>query len=174
MGTVESIGMKTTRLRSLSGEQLVFGNSDLVSSRIQNFGRLDERRANFIVGVTYDTKPDQMREVVQRIRTMLKEHPAIDQEFFLNNRRFGSDITVVFDGADVVGRVHAERPEALDGEARGGTTRRGRGCPPPGGRPGFVERGSWRLRGRVRPRTAGPHLGRARPRAVPPRRLPGR
>ena len=52
MGTVENIGMKTTRLRSLTGEQLIFGNSDLVGSRIQNFGRLHERRANFTVGVT--------------------------------------------------------------------------------------------------------------------------
>lgn len=69
MGTVESIGMKTTRVRSLTGEQLVFGNTDLVGSRIQNFGRLNERRANFIVGVTYDTR----KEKVERIPDMIRE-----------------------------------------------------------------------------------------------------
>ncbi len=46
-GTVEKIGMKTTRLKSLTGEELIFSNSDLVGSRIQNFGRLVERRAAF-------------------------------------------------------------------------------------------------------------------------------
>ena len=69
MGTVETIGMKTTRLRSLIGEQLVFGNSDLVSSRIQNFGRLNERRANFTVGVIYDTP----REKTEKIPAMIQE-----------------------------------------------------------------------------------------------------
>ena len=63
MGTVETIGMKTTRLRSISGEELIFGNSDLVNSRIQNYGRLTERRANFTVGVTYDTPKDQAEKI---------------------------------------------------------------------------------------------------------------
>ncbi len=52
MGTVEHIGLKTTRLTSISGEQLVFSNSDLLSSRIRNYGRMQERRAVFTVGVT--------------------------------------------------------------------------------------------------------------------------
>jgi small-conductance mechanosensitive channel len=45
-GTVESIGLKTTQLRSVSGEQLVFSNSDLLKSRIRNYGRMEERRAS--------------------------------------------------------------------------------------------------------------------------------
>ena len=68
-GTVESIGVKTTRLRSLSGEQLIFGNSDLVKSRIQNFGRLYQRRVAFTVSVTYDTP----RQQVEAIPTMIQE-----------------------------------------------------------------------------------------------------
>ena len=43
-GTVEKIGVKTTRIRSISGEQLVFSNSDLLSSRIRNYGRMEDRR----------------------------------------------------------------------------------------------------------------------------------
>jgi hypothetical protein len=48
MGTVEYIGLKTTHIRSLSGEQLVFSNSDLLQSRIRNFRRMAERRVVFL------------------------------------------------------------------------------------------------------------------------------
>ncbi|MBC7169684.1 mechanosensitive ion channel, partial [Candidatus Bipolaricaulota bacterium] len=47
LGTVERIGLKTTRIRSLTGEQLIFSNSDLLSSRIRNFKRMRERRVAF-------------------------------------------------------------------------------------------------------------------------------
>ena len=72
LGSVEAIGLKTTRLRSLSGEQLVFANSDLLSSRIRNYGRMFERRALFAIGVTYQTPraklehlPGILREAVE-------------------------------------------------------------------------------------------------------------
>jgi small-conductance mechanosensitive channel len=68
-GTVEEIGLKTTRVRSLSGEQLVFGNAELLKSRIRNFKRLRERRNAFMLDVTYDTQAD----VVARIPGMLRE-----------------------------------------------------------------------------------------------------
>lgn len=63
LGTVEHIGLKTTRLRSLSGEQLVFSNSDLLNSRIRNFKRMNERRILFGVGVTYQTPFDKLKTV---------------------------------------------------------------------------------------------------------------
>jgi small-conductance mechanosensitive channel len=69
MGVVEYIGLKTTRVRSLSGEQLVFSNNDLLESRIRNFGRMKERRAVFTIGVTYQTP----REKLARIPGMLKQ-----------------------------------------------------------------------------------------------------
>jgi small-conductance mechanosensitive channel len=65
-GTVEKIGLKTTRLRSLSGEQLVFSNNDLLQSRIRNFKRMYERRVVFTLGVTYDT-PRPMLEAIPKI-----------------------------------------------------------------------------------------------------------
>jgi small-conductance mechanosensitive channel len=68
MGTVERIGIKTTRLRSLSGEQLVLSNSDLLSSRIQNFKRMSERRVVFGIGVVYQT-PLQKLKLVSGIIT---------------------------------------------------------------------------------------------------------
>src|SRR6266516_3339699 len=55
MGTVEYIGLKTTRLRSLSGEQIVISNADLLKSRLRNFQRLSERRVEFNLSVPPDT-----------------------------------------------------------------------------------------------------------------------
>jgi small-conductance mechanosensitive channel len=68
-GTVEHIGLKTTRLRSVNGEQLIFSNADLLKSRIRNFKRMQERRVLFLIGVRYDTPPD----VIARIPTMIRE-----------------------------------------------------------------------------------------------------
>ena len=56
LGTVEKVGLKTTRVRSLSGEQLVFSNDDLLGSRIKNYKRMEERRVVFTLGVTYQTR----------------------------------------------------------------------------------------------------------------------
>lgn len=71
-GTVEKIGLKTTRVRSVSGELLIFSNTDLLQSRIRNFKRMRERRALFTVGVTYATGyekltalPGLLREAVE-------------------------------------------------------------------------------------------------------------
>jgi small-conductance mechanosensitive channel len=66
MGSVERIGLKTTRVRSLWGEQLVFSNSDLLKSRLRNFGRMFERRIVFSVGVTYQT-PRAKLELIPKI-----------------------------------------------------------------------------------------------------------
>ncbi|MDE2997383.1 MAG: mechanosensitive ion channel family protein [Bacteroidota bacterium] len=62
-GTVEHIGIKTTRIRSLSGEQIVFSNNDLLGSRVRNFKRMNERRALFSVGVVYDTPHETLKEL---------------------------------------------------------------------------------------------------------------
>ncbi|HEU4566020.1 MAG TPA: mechanosensitive ion channel family protein [Gemmatimonadaceae bacterium] len=69
LGTVERIGMKTTRLRSLSGEQIIFSNADLLKSRIRNYKRMYERRVEYNFGVSYDTTPEQ----VERIPVILRE-----------------------------------------------------------------------------------------------------
>jgi len=75
MGTIEYIGLKTTRLRSLSGEQLIFSNTDLLKSRIHNYKRMRERRVLFTLGAAYDTPheklaavPDMLREIIESQR----------------------------------------------------------------------------------------------------------
>lgn len=79
LGSVEKIGIKTTRLRSLSGEQLVFSNNDLLSSRIRNYGRMYERRVAFTIGVDYDTPTGKL----ERIPVIIRE--AVDAQ---ENARF--------------------------------------------------------------------------------------
>jgi small-conductance mechanosensitive channel len=69
MGNVEYIGIKTTRLRSLSGEQIVMSNADLLGSRVRNYGRMQERRVVFSVGITYETP----RELVEAIPELIRE-----------------------------------------------------------------------------------------------------
>ena len=69
MGTVERIGVKTTRVRSLGGEQIIFPNSDLIQSRVRNFQRMTERRVAFRFGVAYDTPAD----TVERIPVLVRE-----------------------------------------------------------------------------------------------------
>ncbi|HVX63535.1 MAG TPA: mechanosensitive ion channel family protein [Pirellulales bacterium] len=68
LGSVEHIGLKTTRLRSLSGEQLVFSNNDLLQGRIRNYKRMFERRIQFSLGVEYSTPPDQVAAIPGMIR----------------------------------------------------------------------------------------------------------
>ena len=84
-GTVEHVGLKTTRLRSISGEQIIISNADLLKSRIRNYQRLQERRVKFVLGVQYDTPPEKaeripgiIREVVsaQRLVRMDRSHLA--------------------------------------------------------------------------------------------------
>ena len=73
MGTVEHIGLKTTRVRSLSGEQLVFPNHDLLTSRIRNYKRMQERRVVFSIGVLYETPVAQVREIPQIIQEAITD-----------------------------------------------------------------------------------------------------
>jgi small-conductance mechanosensitive channel len=72
MGTVEKIGLKTTRVRALGGEQLIFSNSDLLGSRIQNYKRMNERRIVFGFGVEYGTTPELLERVPGIVREAIE------------------------------------------------------------------------------------------------------
>jgi small-conductance mechanosensitive channel len=72
MGTVERIGMKTTRVRSLSGEQLILSNSDLLASRIRNYKRMQERRVVFTIGVTYETAQEKLNRIPEMLREAIE------------------------------------------------------------------------------------------------------
>jgi len=84
MGSVEHVGLKTTRLRSLSGEQLVFSNSDLLNSRIRNYGRMFERRVVFTLGVTYETPREKLKRIPGIIREAIQaqDNTRFDRSHF--------------------------------------------------------------------------------------------
>ncbi len=73
MGTIEYIGLKTTRIRSLSGEQLVIGNANLTASRIHNYKRLARRRAVFTLDVEYGTPAEKLREIPALVRSIIEQ-----------------------------------------------------------------------------------------------------
>lgn len=79
-GSIEKIGLKTTRVRSLSGEQLIFPNSDLLQSRIQNFKRMTERRISFVLNLTYQIPSKLMREVPDMVRKIVESQTGVRWE----------------------------------------------------------------------------------------------
>ncbi len=98
MGTVEHIGLKTTRLRSLGGEQLVFANSDLLKSRIRNYKRMEERRAVFSLGVVYQTPPEKLAAIPGMIKEIInaQESARFDRSHFKTFGNFSLDFETVY------------------------------------------------------------------------------
>lgn len=74
-GKVEHIGLKSTRVRSDTGEQIVFGNSDLLKGRIRNFGRMRERQAVLTTKVSGSTEPDKLQKIPGIIREVVEAVP---------------------------------------------------------------------------------------------------
>lgn len=98
MGTVEHVGLKTTRLRSLSGEQLVFSNGDLLKSRIRNYKRMYERRIVFTFGVVYDTPRETLARLADEVRAIIEAQPKtrFDRAHFFRFGEFSLDFEVVY------------------------------------------------------------------------------
>ncbi|PXX47732.1 mechanosensitive ion channel family protein [Undibacterium pigrum] len=76
-GTVEHVGLKTTRLRADSGEQIVIANADLLKNTIRNFKRMKDRRVQLLVKVASDTPPDVLEQVPPMLRKIVEEQPEV-------------------------------------------------------------------------------------------------
>lgn len=76
-GTVEHIGLKTTRVRSSTGELLIFANSDLTRSRIKNFQQMQQRQAKFRVAITYQTPVEKVRLVPEILKAAVTAQPYV-------------------------------------------------------------------------------------------------
>jgi small-conductance mechanosensitive channel len=98
LGTVENIGLKTTRIRSLSGEQLVFSNNDLLKSRIRNYKRMQERRVLFSFGVVYQTTADKLESIPGVIRSIIEgqSDTRFDRAHFQGYGDFALNFEVVY------------------------------------------------------------------------------
>ena len=77
IGTIEYIGIKTTRIRSLNGEQVVVSNTDLTNSRIRNFKRMEKRRVAFKLGVIYQTTSRQLAEIPKLVRDIIESQQDV-------------------------------------------------------------------------------------------------
>ncbi len=98
MGTVEYVGLKTTRIRSLSGEQVVMPNGDLLGSRIRNYKRMQERRIVFAFGVTYDTPAEKLERIPGIVRAVVEaqDDTRFDRAHFKGFGASSLDFEVVY------------------------------------------------------------------------------
>jgi len=97
-GTVAYIGLKTTRLNSLGGEQLIFSNQDLTNSRIKNYKRMNQRRIAFQFGVTYQTDLIKLKEIPKIVKDIILKIPetTYDRVHFSSYGDFSLNYEVVY------------------------------------------------------------------------------
>lgn len=98
LGSIEYIGLKTTRVRSLSGEELIIGNANLTSSRIHNYKRMNRRRVVFTIDVVYGTSLERMKEISALLRTIVERQQRItfDRAHFAAYKEWSLRFEVVY------------------------------------------------------------------------------
>jgi small-conductance mechanosensitive channel len=98
LGTVDHIGLKTTRIHSLSGEQIVFSNQDLTNSRVRNYKRMDRRRVSFQFGLIYQTSLEQLKKVPRIVENIITNIPetSFDRAHFASYGDSSLNFEVVY------------------------------------------------------------------------------
>ncbi|MGK7933547.1 MAG: mechanosensitive ion channel family protein [Microcystaceae cyanobacterium] len=98
IGHIEYVGIKTTRIKELSGEELILANTDLTSSRIQNFKRMERRRVVFMIGVIYETDLDTLQIIPSLIQKAIEatENVIFDRAHFANYNDFSLDFEITY------------------------------------------------------------------------------
>ncbi len=98
MGSVEQIGVKSTRLRSLGGEQIILANTDLLKSRLRNYGRMMERRVVFKLRVTYETSRNKLHAIPAMLRTIVERQECcrFDRSHFASYGSFALEFETVY------------------------------------------------------------------------------
>jgi small-conductance mechanosensitive channel len=97
-GTVKKIGIRSTRIQLLQGEELVISNQELTSASVRNFKKLQKRRVSFDVKVTYDTSGEKLKKIPKIIAKILKETKMadLDRVHFRQFGDFSLDFEVVY------------------------------------------------------------------------------
>lgn len=115
-GSVEQIGVKTTRIRSLSGEQIVFPNGDLLQSRLRNYKRMYERRVVFRFGVLYETPVDQLEAIAPLVRDIVEalETVRFDRAHLFSFGPSSLDFEVVYWVKSADYNLYADRHQAIN------------------------------------------------------------
>lgn len=98
MGTVKNIGIKTTRIQSLGGQELIMSNTELTNARVNNYQRMKERRIAFTLGVTYDTSLAKMKKINQIIEKAITstKNARFDRSHFHKYGDFSLNYEVVY------------------------------------------------------------------------------
>lgn len=98
LGTVEKIGIKTTRIRSITGEQIICPNSSLLETPIRNFKRMYERRVVTVIGVVYSTTYEQLEQIPVMIREIAEsvENIRFDRVHFKSFGAYSLDFEYVY------------------------------------------------------------------------------
>lgn len=98
MGTVEYVGIKTTRIRTLGGEQLICSNTDLTNSRLHNYKRMQERRIQFSFGIVYETSPSQLQAIPSMVKEIINSIDGLrfDRAHFKKFGDYSLDFEVVY------------------------------------------------------------------------------
>ena len=119
-GTVSHIGLKTTRIKSLSGEELVFSNNDLTDSRISNYGKMKERRINFKIGVVYSTSLEKLEKIPEIIEKIINnvEKTTFDRAHFSSYGDFSLIFEVVYYVKDSDYKVYMDIQEKINLEIK--------------------------------------------------------
>ncbi|MBC8324908.1 MAG: mechanosensitive ion channel family protein [Verrucomicrobia subdivision 3 bacterium] len=82
-GDVEEIGFRSTKIRMFDKTVMTVPNGTLATETIKNWSQMPKRRIKMTIGLTYDTKPDQMRDFLKRVETLLQEDEGVDQDYML-------------------------------------------------------------------------------------------
>lgn len=98
LGVVEKIGIKTTRIRALGGEQMVFSNTDLTDSRIHNFKKMQKRRVVFKLSIIYQTPAEKLRKITGIVRKIIQnqEEVVFDRGHFASYGDFSLNFEFVY------------------------------------------------------------------------------
>ncbi len=116
LGTVERVGLKTTHIRSLSGEQIVCGNTELLKNTIHNYKRMAERRVVFEFRVTYGTKADVVEKIPEIVKQAItsQSQTRFDRAHFKGFGLSSLDFEVVYYVLDSSYNIYMDKQQAIN------------------------------------------------------------
>jgi len=116
LGTIEYIGLKSTRIRSLGGEQIIFSNADLLKSRIRNYKRMYERRVVFTFGVIYQTSAEKLKKIPVMVRNIVEslEKTRFDRAHFKEYGDSSLNFEVVYFVRDPDYNIYMDIQQAIN------------------------------------------------------------
>ena len=116
MGTVENVGLKTTRIRALDGEQIIFSNSDLLKAQVRNYKRMYDRRVVFSFGLHYGTAPNKLEKVPILVKKIVQQQQKtlFDRAHFQKFGESSLDFEVVYKVLDPDYNLYMDIQQAIN------------------------------------------------------------